>query len=52
MLKAIEATPAREVGFEEARPFIEERLQDTKRNDEYKKWIQTLKEDSYIDIKI
>jgi len=52
ILKALEATPARKIEFEEARPLIEERIQEKKRSENYDEWIERLKEDSYIDIRI
>ncbi|RJP21239.1 MAG: hypothetical protein C4520_10290 [Candidatus Abyssobacteria bacterium SURF_5] len=52
ILKAIEAMPAREVSFEEAKPFIEERLRETKRTEKYKQWIKELRSKAYIDVKL
>lgn len=52
ILKALEAAPSRKIAFEEARPLIEERIHEKKRSEKYDDWIKTLKEDSYIDIRI
>ena len=52
ILKALEASPARKIGFEEAKPLIEERIQEKKRSEKYDEWIDLLKKDSYIDIRI
>jgi parvulin-like peptidyl-prolyl isomerase len=52
VLKAQEAMPSRKIAFEEAKPFIEERLNEKKRNEKYEEWIETLKKDAYIDIRI
>lgn len=52
ILKALEARPAREIGSEEARPFIEERLREMKQSEKYEDWIKELRKDAFIDIKI
>jgi parvulin-like peptidyl-prolyl isomerase len=52
LLQALEAFPARKVTFEEAQQVIEERIHETKRSEKYKDWMERLREDSYIDIKI
>jgi peptidyl-prolyl cis-trans isomerase SurA len=52
ILKALEAMPERKISFEEAKPFIEERLNERKRNEKYQEWIEKLREDAFIDIKI
>ena len=52
ILRALDVTRARKIGFEEARPFIEERLREMKRSEKYDDWIEALKDDSYIDIRI
>lgn len=52
ILKAIEARPARKIGFDEATPLIEESIREEKRSEKYDDWIDKLKEDSYIDIRI
>ncbi len=52
ILKAIETTPARKITLKEATPMIEERLNDTKRNEKYKTWIKKLRKDAFIDVKI
>lgn len=52
ILKALEALPERKIGFDEAKPLIEERLRDIKRNDKYKEWIQELRSKAYIDVKL
>jgi parvulin-like peptidyl-prolyl isomerase len=52
ILKALEALPERKIGFDEAKPLIEEHLRDTKRNDKYKEWIQELRSKAYIDVKL
>ena len=52
VLKALEAMPSRKVDFEEAKPFIEERLSEIKRNEKYEDWMKKLKEDAFIDIKL
>jgi parvulin-like peptidyl-prolyl isomerase len=52
ILKAYKASPARKIGFEEAKPLIEESIREKKRTEKYDGWIETLKEDSYIDIRI
>lgn len=52
LLKALEVTPARKVSFEEARPAIEERITENKRNQKYKDWIKKLRQDAFIEVKI
>jgi parvulin-like peptidyl-prolyl isomerase len=52
ILMAVEATPARKIEFEEAKPLIEERIREKRRTEKYGDWIEKLKEDSYIDIRI
>jgi parvulin-like peptidyl-prolyl isomerase len=52
ILKAYKASPARKIGFDEAKPQIEESIRDKKRTEKYDAWIEKLKEDSYIDIRI
>ncbi len=52
ILKAHKASPARKIGFEEAKPVIEENIREKKRTEKYDDWIEKLKEDSYIDIRI
>jgi parvulin-like peptidyl-prolyl isomerase len=52
ILKALETSPARKVGFDEAKPMIEELIREKKRSEKYADWIEKLKEDSYIDIRI
>lgn len=52
ILKAIEATPARTVGFDEAKSFVEEKISEERRTEKYGDWIKQLKEESYIDVKI
>jgi parvulin-like peptidyl-prolyl isomerase len=52
ILKALEAIPSREIGFEEAKPLIEERINEMKRNEQYKDWIRKLREDSFIEVKL
>jgi parvulin-like peptidyl-prolyl isomerase len=52
ILKAYKASPARKIGFEEAKPLIEESIREEKRAEKYDGWIDKLKEDSYIDIRI
>ncbi|MBI5119242.1 peptidylprolyl isomerase [Candidatus Poribacteria bacterium] len=52
LLKALEVTPARKVSFEEARPLIEERITENKRNQKYKDWIKKLRQDAFIEVKI
>jgi parvulin-like peptidyl-prolyl isomerase len=52
ILMAIEATPSRKIGLEEAKPLIEERIREERRTEKHSEWIKRLKEDSYIDIKI
>jgi parvulin-like peptidyl-prolyl isomerase len=52
ILKAVEATPSRKIEFDEAKPLIEERIREERRTEKYAEWIEKLKEDSYIEIKI
>ena len=52
ILKALEARPARKIEFEEARSLIEERINEKKRSERYDEWMDALKEDSYIEIRI
>ncbi len=52
ILKAIEIMPARKITLKEATPNIEERLNDTKRNEKYKTWVKKLRQDAFIDVKI
>jgi len=52
ILKAIEAMPARKIGFEEAKPLIEDRINEIKRSEKYDDWMKMLREDSFIDIRI
>jgi peptidyl-prolyl cis-trans isomerase SurA len=52
ILKALEAMPERVISFQEAKPLIEERLRDTKRNEKYKEWIETLRHKAYVDVKL
>lgn len=52
ILKALEAAPARKIEFEEAKPFIEERIAEQRRNEKYQEWMEKLKETAYIDIRI
>ncbi len=52
ILKALEAFPARKIDFEEARPLIEDLIHEEKRSEKYDDWIEKLKEDSHIDIRI
>lgn len=52
MLKALEAEPARKIGFEEAKPLIEERISEMERSERYDDWIEELREDAFIDVKI
>ena len=52
ILKAHKASPARKIEFEEAKPLIEENIREKKRTEKYDGWIEKLKEDSYIDVRI
>ena len=52
LLKALEAMPSRKIEFEEAKPFIEGRMNEIKRNEKYEEWIEKLREDAYIEIKL
>lgn len=52
ILKALEASPARKVELEEAKEYIEERINEKKRTEKYGDWIEKLKENAYIEIKI
>lgn len=52
MLKALEAEPARKIGFEEAKPLIEERINEMERSRKYNDWIKKLREDAFIEVKI
>ncbi len=52
ILKALEAEPSRKIGFEEAKPIIEERINEMERSKKYKDWIKKLREDAFIEVKI
>ena len=52
VMKALEAMPSRKIEFEEAKPFIEGRMNEIKRNEKYEEWIEKLREDAYIEIKL
>ena len=44
--------PARKIGLEEAKPLIEDRINEIKRSEKYDDWMEKLREDSFIDIRI
>jgi parvulin-like peptidyl-prolyl isomerase len=52
ILMAIEAIPSRTIEFEEAKPLIEEQIREKRRTEKFGEWIEKLKQDSYIDIRI
>ncbi len=52
ILKALEVAPPRKVGFEEAKPYIEERLDNVRRNEKFEEWMENLKQDAFIEIKL
>lgn len=52
ILRALEVAPARKIGFEEAKPFIEERLKSMRQNEKFEEWMENLKKDAFIEIKI